>query len=71
MAQFCHRNWLKKGDINSAEGYLLYEQLNFNPQTAPQGHLPWWFDYSTDEKDTMRQVLTRCNLQANLRADNS
>ena len=61
----------KQGDLNSVQGYLLYEQLNFNPQTAPQGHLPWWFDYSTDEKDAMRQVLTRCNLQANLRANNS
>ena len=53
----------KKGDINNADGYVLYEQLNFNPQTAPQGHLPWWFDYSIEQKNAMRQVLTRCNLQ--------
>ena len=53
----------KTGDINNADGYVLYEQLNFNPQTAPQGHLPWWFDYSIEQKNTMRQVLTRCNLQ--------
>ena len=51
----------KKGDINNSEGYILYEQLNFNPQTAPQGHLPWWFDYSTEQKNAMRQILTRCN----------
>ena len=51
----------KKGDINHPEGYILYEQLNFNPQTAPQGHLPWWFDYSTEQKNAMRQILTRCN----------
>ncbi|MGK7892977.1 MAG: GUN4 domain-containing protein [Xenococcus sp. (in: cyanobacteria)] len=53
----------KEGDINNPAGYILYEQLNFNPQTAPQGHLPWWFDYTNEEKDTMRQILTRCNFQ--------
>ena len=51
----------KTGDINSAAGYVLYEQLTFDPQTAPTGHLPWWFDYSDDQKNAMRQVLTRCN----------
>ncbi len=60
----------KKGDINNSEGYILYEQLNFNPQTAPQGHLPWWFDYSTEQKNAMRQVLTRCNLQDTVTINN-
>ncbi|ELS05599.1 trypsin-like serine protease with C-terminal PDZ domain [Xenococcus sp. PCC 7305] len=50
----------KTGDINSAAGYILYEELDFNPQTAPSGHLPWWFDYSAEQKNIMRQVLTRC-----------
>ena len=51
----------KTGDINNATGYILYENLDFNPQTASQGHLPWWFDYSDEQKNVMRQVLTRCN----------
>ena len=53
----------KEGDINSATGYILYEKLNFDPQTAPQGHLPWWFDYTDEQKNAMRQILTRCNFQ--------
>ena len=60
----------KEGDINSAEGYILYEKLNFEPQSAPQGHLPWWFDYSEEQKNTMRQVLTRCNLQDTVMMNN-
>jgi len=52
----------KTGDINNPSGYVLYEQLTFNPQKAPVGSFPWWFDYSSEQKNVMRQVLTRCNL---------
>lgn len=52
----------KTGDLNSPSGYVLYEQLTFNPQKAPIGSFPWWFDYSSEQKNIMRQVLTRCNL---------
>ncbi|MDJ0535837.1 MAG: hypothetical protein QNJ70_25675 [Xenococcaceae cyanobacterium MO_207.B15] len=41
-------------------GALLLQK--FNPKTALQGNLPWWFDYSNKQKNAMRQVLTRCNL---------
>ena len=33
----------KQGDVDSSTGYLLYEQLTFDPEKAPTGHLPWWF----------------------------
>ena len=61
----------KEGDINNADGYILYENLNFNNQTAPPGHLPWWFDYSVEQKNAMRQVLTRCNLQDRVSMNNN
>ena len=53
----------KKGEINNGGGYLLYEQLDFNPQTAPQGHLPWWFAASEEQQDIIKTVFNRCSLQ--------
>ena len=51
----------KKGDVNSGSGYLLYEQLNFEPKSAPVGHLPWWFALSDEEQKVIKHLFARCN----------
>ncbi|GAB4541549.1 MAG: hypothetical protein Tsb0014_33600 [Pleurocapsa sp.] len=51
----------KKGDVNSGSGYLLYGQLNFDPKSAPKGHLPWWFALSDEEQKVIKHLFTRCN----------
>ena len=53
----------KEGEINNGGGYLLYEQLTFDPQTAPQGHLPWWFAASDEQQNIIKAVFNRCSLQ--------
>lgn len=53
----------KQGEINDGSGYLLYEQLSFDPQTAPEGHLPWWFAASDEQQDIIKTVFNRCSLQ--------
>jgi S1-C subfamily serine protease len=54
----------KQGDIANSGGYLLYEQLTFDPQTAPQGHLPWWFATTEEEQNIIKSVFNRCSFQA-------
>jgi S1-C subfamily serine protease len=54
----------KQGDLANSGGYLLYEQLTFNPQTAPQGHLPWWFATTEEEQNIIKSVFNRCSFQA-------
>ena len=56
----------KEGEINDSGGYLLYEQLTFDPQTAPQGHLPWWFAASDEQQNIIKAVFNRCSLQEEL-----
>jgi S1-C subfamily serine protease len=53
----------KEGEINNGGGYLLYEQLTFDPQIAPQGHLPWWFAASDEQQNIIKAVFNRCSLQ--------
>ena len=53
----------KTGNVSQSSGYLLYEQLNFNPQEAPQGHLPWWFATSDEQQKIIKTSLNRCSLQ--------
>lgn len=52
----------KTGDVNQGSGYLLYEQLSFDPQKAPQGHLPWWFATSDEQQKIIKTSLNRCSL---------
>ncbi|VEP12130.1 GUN4 domain protein [Hyella patelloides LEGE 07179] len=52
----------KEGDISNSGGYLLYEQLTFDPKTAPQGHLPWWFAASEEQQNIIKSILNRCSL---------
>ena len=48
----------KQGDIASSSGYLLYEQLTFDPQTAPVGHLPWWFASTQEQQNVIKHTFT-------------
>jgi S1-C subfamily serine protease len=54
----------KKGDIASSSGYLLYEELKFNPQQAPNGHLPWWLPMSEEEQNVIKLLFSRCDFNA-------
>ena len=58
---FATRVGWKKGDIASGSGYLLYEQLDFNPDRAPTGHLPWWFALPDEEQKVIKHLFARCN----------
>jgi serine protease Do len=51
----------KQGNVASGSGYLLYDQLNFNPTQAPVGHLPWWFALSDEEQKVIKHLFARCN----------
>ena len=52
----------KKGEVASGSGYLLYEQLDFEPTNAPEGHLPWWFALPDEEQKVIKYLFARCNL---------
>ncbi len=52
----------KKGDVINGSGYLLYDELDFEPAEAPAGHLPWWFALPDEEQKVMKSLFTRCNL---------
>ena len=52
----------KKGEVASGSGYLLYEQLDFEPTNAPAGHLPWWFALPDEEQKVIKYLFSRCNL---------
>jgi serine protease Do len=51
----------KKGEVASGSGYLLYDQLNFDPTKAPAGHLPWWFALPEEEQKVIKHLFARCN----------
>ena len=62
----------KEGEISSGSGYLLYDQLDFEPTAAPEGHLPWWFALPDEEQKVIKYLFARCNLnptQAELEAE--
>jgi serine protease Do len=52
----------KEGDVTSASGYLLYNQLNFDPNQSPSGHLPWWFALPDEDQKVIKYLFARCNL---------
>jgi serine protease Do len=52
----------KKGDVINGSGYLLYDELDFEPTKAPAGHLPWWFALPDEEQNVIKSLFTRCNL---------
>jgi hypothetical protein len=52
----------KKGEVASSSGYLLYDQLNFDPAKAPAGHLPWWFALPEEEQKVIKYLFARCQL---------
>ena len=54
----------KEGEVNSGSGYLLYEQLDFEPTEAPAGHLPWWFALTDEEQNVIKHLFARCNFDS-------
>ena len=56
----------KKGEVSSGSGYLLYDQLDFEPTAAPEGHLPWWFALPDEEQKVIKHLFSRCNLNPTL-----
>jgi hypothetical protein len=54
----------KQGEVASSSGYLLYEELKFNPQQGPKGHLPWWLPMSEEEQNVIKMLLSRCDFNA-------
>lgn len=56
----------KQGEVASSSGYKLYEQLNFEPAKAPEGHLPWWFALPDEEQKVIKSLFSRCNLNPTL-----
>jgi S1-C subfamily serine protease len=59
--QFATQVGWKTGDVNSSSGYLLYEELNFNPGLAPVGHLPWWFALPEEQQNVIKHLFARCD----------
>ena len=51
----------KEGEVASGSGYLLYDELDFNPAQAPVGHLPWWFALPEEEQKVIKHLFARCN----------
>ncbi|NJK55574.1 MAG: trypsin-like serine protease [Pleurocapsa sp. SU_5_0] len=51
----------KKGDTINGSGYLLYDQLEFEPSKAPPGQLPWWFSLPDEEQKVIKSLFARCN----------
>ena len=52
----------KEGAVEDGSGYLLYEQLDFEPTAAPAGHLPWWFALPDESQKVIKYLFARCNL---------
>ena len=68
----------KQGEVASSSGYKLYDELNFEPAKAPEGHLPWWFALPDEEQKVIKSLFSRCNLnptveelEAEARSDNT
>ena len=51
----------KQGEVNSGSGYLLHDELDFQPTEAPAGHLPWWFALPDEEQEVIKHLFARCN----------
>ena len=51
----------KQGDVASGSGYLLYDELDFNPEQAPTGHLPWWFALPDEQQNVIKHLFARCD----------
>lgn len=51
----------KTGEVSSGSGYLLHEQLDFEPAQAPEGHLPWWFALPDEDQEVIKYLFARCN----------
>jgi serine protease Do len=51
----------KKGEVANSSGYLLYNELDFEPTKAPAGHLPWWFALPDEEQKVIKYLFARCN----------
>ena len=56
----------KQGEVASSSGYKLYDELNFEPAKAPEGHLPWWFALPDEEQNVIKSLFSRCNLNPTL-----
>ena len=59
--QFATKVGWKKGEVANSKGYLLYDELDFDPKAAPSGHLPWWFALPEEEQNVIKQLFARCN----------
>lgn len=59
--QFATEVGWKKGEVATGSGYLLYDQLNFDPSEAPSGHLPWWFALPDEEQKVIKSLFASCN----------
>ena len=51
----------KTGEVSSGSGYLLHEQLDFEPAQAPEGHLPWWFALPDEDQNVIKYLFAHCN----------
>ena len=51
----------KQGEVDSGSGYLLHDELDFQPSEAPAGHLPWWFALPDEEQEVIKHLFARCN----------
>ena len=51
----------KEGEVDSGSGYLLHDELDFQPTEAPAGHLPWWFALPDEEQKVIKHLFARCN----------
>ncbi len=69
--QFATEVGWKTGDVTSGSGYLLYEQLDFDPAKAPVGHLPWWFALPEEQQNVIKHLFARCNFNPQPRRANS
>jgi S1-C subfamily serine protease len=56
----------KQGDVAKSTGYLLYDQLKFDPVRAPVGHLPWWFGYQEDYQTLIKYMFSHCSFDPNI-----
>ena len=54
----------KQGEVDSGSGYLLHDELNFQPAEAPAGHLPWWFALPDEEQEVIKHLFARCNFDS-------
>jgi S1-C subfamily serine protease len=56
----------KQGDVAKSTGYLLYDQLKFDPTQSPIGNLPWWFGYQEDYQTLIKYMFSHCSFDPNI-----